>query len=59
MSTDPTAAIMPPVRQLILCGATWEKSNAGETKFATMLMPMVAIMKVRQPRTATVMLSRR
>jgi hypothetical protein len=58
-STDPTAAIIPPIRQLIRCGATLEKSNAGETKFATMLMPIVAIMKVRAPSTTAVVESRR
>ena len=42
-NTEPTAAIMPPVRQLMCCGATFEKSKAGDTKLATMLMPMVAI----------------
>jgi hypothetical protein len=30
---------MPPVRQLIFFGSTLEKSKAGETKLATMLMP--------------------
>ena len=50
---------MPPMRQLMRCGLTLEKSKAGETKFATMLMPMVAMMKVRQPRTTAVVLSRR
>ena len=58
-STDPTAAIMPPIRQLIRCGLTLEKSNAGETKFATMLMPIVAIMKVSAPSTTAVVESRR
>src|SRR3979490_2032474 len=47
--TEPAAAIMPPVRQLIRCGLTLEKSNAGEMKLATMLMPTVAITKARQP----------
>ena len=47
--TEPTAAIMPPIRQLIFCGLTLEKSNAGEMKLATMLMPMVAMTKVRPP----------
>ena len=51
ISTEPTAAIMPPVRQLIRCGLTLEKSNAGEMKLATMLMPMVAIVKVSAPST--------
>ena len=52
-STDPTAAIMPPVRQLIFCGLTFEKSKAGATKLATMLIPMVASTKVKPPnRTA-------
>ena len=48
-TTEPTAAIMPPMRQLIFCGETFEKSNAGEMKFATMLMPTVAVTKVRPP----------
>ena len=48
-STEPTAAIMPPIRQLIFWGFTFEKSKAGEMKFATMLMPTVAITKVRPP----------
>ena len=47
--TEPTAAIMPPVRQEILCGLTLEKSNAGEMKLATMLMPTVAVTNVRPP----------
>lgn len=49
-NTDPTAAIMPPMRHEILFGATLEKSNAGEMKFATMLMPTVAVTNVRPPR---------
>ena len=53
-STEPTAAIMPPIRQEIFCGATLEKSNAGEMKLATMLMPTVAIMKVRAPSATAV-----
>ena len=57
MMTDPIAAIMPPMRQEILVGATFEKSNAGETKLATMLMPIVAIANVSTPRTAAVVLS--
>src|SRR3954451_8532471 len=57
MSTDPTAAIMPPARQLIRCGETLEKSNAGEMKLATMLMPMVAMVKVRAPSTIAKVLS--
>src|SRR5579859_3080964 len=48
--TEPTAAIMPPVRQEIFCGFTWEKSKAGEMKLATMLIPMVAMTKVSPPR---------
>ncbi len=40
---------MPPIRQLIFFGFTLEKSKAGEMKLATMLMPMVAITKVRPP----------
>ena len=48
-TTEPTAAIMPPVRQLIRLGLTFEKSIAGEMKLATMLMPTVAITKVRPP----------
>src|SRR6478735_5794113 len=48
-NTEPTAAIMPPMRQLIFCGETLEKSNAGEMKLATMLMPTVAVTNVRPP----------
>ena len=48
-STEPTAAIMPPIRQLIFFGLTLEKSNAGEMKLATMLMPTVAMTKVSPP----------
>src|SRR6218665_717037 len=59
MKIDATAAIMPPVRQLMCCGATLEKSNAGDTKLATMLMPMVATMKVSAPSTTAVTLSMR
>lgn len=52
MSTEPTAAIIPPARQLIRCGLTLEKSKkAGEMKFATMLIPMVAMVKVNAPST--------
>src|ERR1700738_2606284 len=51
ISTEPTAAIIPPARQLIRCGLTLEKSNAGEMKFATMLMPIVAMVKVNAPNT--------
>src|SRR3954452_22995602 len=51
ISTEPTAAIMPPIRQLIRRGLTLEKSNAGEMKLATMLMPMVAMVKVSAPST--------
>src|SRR4051812_41747094 len=40
---------MPPVRHEIFCGLTFEKSNAGEMKFATMLMPTVAVTNVRPP----------
>ncbi len=57
ISTEPTAAIMPPIRQLIVCGLTLEKSNAGEMKLATMLMPMVAIVKVKAPKTMAKVLS--
>ncbi|MNF94489.1 hypothetical protein D3C84_772010 [compost metagenome] len=54
MKIDATAAIMPPARQLILLGATLAKSKAGETKLATMLMPMVAVTKAKAPsKTAT------
>src|SRR4051794_2433937 len=59
MSTDPTAAIMPPARQLIRCGLTLEKSNAGEMKFATMLMPIVAMVNVSAPSTIANVLSMR
>src|ERR1700733_7343543 len=49
IKTDPTAAIMPPARQLILLGAILEKSKAGETKLATILIPTVAMQKVIAP----------
>src|SRR6476620_8115764 len=55
--TEPTAAIMPPARQLILCGLTLEKSNAGEMKLATMLMPIVAMVNVNAPRMMAKVLS--
>ena len=42
---------MPPARQLMRCGLTLEKSNAGEMKLATMLIPMVAIVNVNAPNT--------
>src|SRR3954447_18443416 len=51
ISTEPTAAIIPPARQLIRCGLTLEKSNAGEMKFATMLMPIVAMANDNAPNT--------
>ncbi|MGF6937552.1 hypothetical protein OKW41_006714 [Paraburkholderia sp. UCT70] len=54
MNTDATAASMPPARQLIRRGATFEKSKAGDTKFATMLMPIVAIVKVSAPRITAI-----
>ena len=57
MSTEPIAAIMPPVRQLIRCGETWLKSKAGEMKLATMLMPTVAMAKVSAPRIRAKVLS--
>ena len=57
ISTEPTAAIMPPIRQLIFCGLTLEKSNAGLMKLATMLMPMVAMMNVNAPSTIAKVLS--
>src|ERR1700710_1952641 len=56
-STEPTAAIMPPIRQEIRCGLTLEKSNAGEMKLATMLMPMVAVVNVSAPSTIANVLS--
>src|SRR6218665_2344067 len=59
MEIAATAAIMPPPRPLMCCGATLEKSNAGDTKLATMLMPMVATMKVSAPSTTAVTLSMR
>jgi hypothetical protein len=59
ISTEPTAAIMPPARQLILCGLTLEKSNAGEMKLATMLMPIVATVNVNAPNTIANVLSMR
>jgi hypothetical protein len=49
ISTDATAAIMPPIRQEIRCGLMLEKSNAGAMKFATMLIPTVAVTNVRPP----------
>ncbi|SSS39976.1 Uncharacterised protein [Acinetobacter baumannii] len=57
MKIEPTAAIIPPIRQLILLGETLEKSNAGETKLATILIPMVAIIKVKLPKITTKVLS--
>ncbi len=57
MKMAATAAIKPPVRQLMRLGLTLEKSKAGETKLATMLMPMVAVMKVKAPSTAAKLLS--
>ena len=57
MRTEPTAAIMPPVRHEIFCGLTCEKSNAGDTKFATMLMPMVAVVNVSAASTIAKVLS--
>ena len=50
---------MPPIRQEIFCGFTFEKSNAGDTKFATMLIPTVAIMNVNAPRITAYTLSNR
>src|SRR3954454_8707033 len=58
-NTDPTAAIMPPRMKVMCLGETLAKSKAGETKLATMLMPMVAMMKVAAPSTAAVVLSTR
>jgi hypothetical protein len=44
----------------VMClGDTLAKSKAGETKLATMLMPMVATMKVAAPSTAATVLSTR
>ncbi|SSS39970.1 Uncharacterised protein [Acinetobacter baumannii] len=57
MKIEPTAAIIPPIRQLILLGETLEKSNAGETKLATILIPIVAIIKVKLPKITTKVLS--
>src|SRR5580698_3338191 len=54
MKIDAVAAAIPPIRQLIRLGATFEKSNAGDTKFATMLIPIVAIVKVNAPRITAV-----
>ncbi len=48
---------MPPVRHEIFCGLTCEKSNAGETKLATMLMPIVAVVKVSAASTMAKVLS--
>src|SRR5688500_11397648 len=50
---------MPPRMKVMCLGDTLAKSNAGETKLATMLMPMVAMMKVRAPSTAATVLSTR
>src|SRR3712207_4989155 len=58
-NTEPTAAIMPPRMKVMCLGETLAKSNAGETKLATMLMPMVAMMKVAAPNTAATVLSTR
>src|SRR5271154_3938632 len=53
VKTESVAAIIPPARQLILLGAILVISKAGGTKFATMLMPMVATTNVNAPnRTA-------
>ena len=59
MKMEPMAASMPPMRQLMRDGATLEKSNAGDTKLATMLMPMVASTRVRMPSAAATPLSMR
>lgn len=59
MNTEATAAIIPPMRQLILLGARLAKSKAGETKLATMLMPMVAVTKAKAPSNTAVVLSMR
>src|ERR1700738_5102012 len=59
INTEPTAAIMPPARQLIRWGLALEKANAGEMKLATMLMPMVAIVNVSAPSTIASVLSMR
>src|SRR3954453_23615411 len=56
-ATEPTAAIIPPRMKVMCLGDTFAKANAGETKLATMLMPIVAIRKVAAPRTAAVVLS--
>jgi len=43
---------LAPARQLIRCGLTLEKSNAGEMKFATMLIPIVATQSISSLRSA-------
>src|ERR1700747_895339 len=51
IKTEATAPTLPPVRQLMWLGATLEKSKAGDTKLATILMPIVAMVKVIAPIT--------
>src|SRR5476649_1237210 len=57
--TEPTAAIIPPERKLIFCGEQLEKSKAGDTKFATILMPMVAMIMVSRPSATATLLPTR
>ena len=59
MKIDATAAIIPPARQLILLGATLAKSKAGDTKLATILMPMVAVTNAKAPSNTAMLLSMR
>src|ERR1700739_2114999 len=51
IKTEATAAIIPPVRQLMWLGATLEKSKAGDKKLGTILMPIVAMVNVIAPIT--------
>src|SRR5687767_7556416 len=44
-----TEAMMPPVLKLIRLGFRFDRSKAAETKFATMLTPMVATTKTTLP----------
>jgi hypothetical protein len=50
------AVIKPPVRKEIRAGQRLAISNAGDTKLATTLMPMVATVKVTAARIRTALL---
>src|ERR1700676_1490466 len=54
VKTESVAAIMPPMRQLILLGAIFVISKAGGTKLATMLIPIVATTNVKAPKKTAV-----